>query len=450
METMSRGADLQRYGCFEVDSMGFIQDIDANFCSTFQLRKKEYTGLPIDHLLKSRMSTENWKKADYTQKVMFAVINEEPVLIQISPQLNGFICQVVLRGKDTQEKDIYDFWKMMNPETKQKDKSFNPTDYSHRYSFDQIIGSSPAMKEVTILASKVAKSRSTVLITGESGTGKELFAQSIHDLSPRRQGPFVAVNCSAIPEQLFESELFGYEGGAFSGANRQGKAGKIELAQNGTLFLDEISELPLLLQGKLLRVLQEREVERIGATGRKFIDIRIIAATNKDLKILVNEGKFRQDLYYRLKVFEMKIPPLRQRTEDILPLTHYFIRNFNKQLDVNVQHIDGTLKQWLLNYSWPGNVRELQAAIERGMNITEGNTLFIEDIGFHSDLYNTSEEGNIEEFLPLEEEVAKAEISAINRALEKANGNRMIAANILKIHIASLYRKMAKYHMQKT
>ena len=219
---------------------------------------------------------------------------------------------------------------------------------------------------------------------------------------------------------------------------------------NGTLFLDEISELPLLLQGKLLRVLQEREVERIGATGRKFIDIRIIAATNKDLKILVNEGKFRQDLYYRLKVFEMKIPPLRQRTEDILPLTHYFIRNFNKQLDVNVQHIDGTLKQWLLNYRWPGNVRELQAAIERGMNITEGNTLFIEDIGFHSDLYNTAEEGNIEEFLPLEEEVAKAEISAINRALEKANGNRMVAANILKIHIASLYRKMAKYHMQKT
>ena len=146
----------------------------------------------------------------------------------------------------------------------------------------------------------------------------------------------------------------------------------------------------------------------------------------------------------------MKIPPLRQRTEDILPLTHYFIRNFNKQLNVNVQHIDGTLKQWLLNYSWPGNVRELQAAIERGMNITEGNTLFIEDIGFHSDLYNTAEEGNIEEFLLLEEEVAKAEISAINRALEKANGNRMVAATILKIHIASLYRKMAKYHMQKT
>ena len=450
METMNMGTDLQRYGYFEVDSMGFIQDVDANFCNTFQLRKKEYTGLPIDHLLKSRMSTEDWKKVDYNQKVIFAIINEEPVLVQISPHLNGFIFHVVVRGKDAQEKDIYDFWKAMNPETKQKDKSANPTDYSHRYSFDQIIGSSPAMKEVTILASKVAKSRSTVLITGESGTGKELFAQAIHDVSPRRQGPFVAVNCSAIPEQLFESELFGYEGGAFSGANRQGKAGKIELAQHGTLFLDEISELPLLLQGKLLRVLQEREVERIGATGRKFIDIRIIAATNKDLKILANEGKFRQDLYYRLKVFELKIPPLRQRTEDILPLTNYFIQNFNKQLMYNVQHIDGTLKQWLLNYRWPGNVRELQAAIERGMNITEGNTLFIEDIGFHSDLYNTEEEGNIEEFLPLEEEVAKAEISAINRALEKANGNRMVAANILKIHIASLYRKMAKYHMQKT
>ena len=447
---MNISNELQSYGYFEVDVTGIIHHLCPTICKTFNLRKQEFIGLPMHHLVKSQFLRENLRKVDSGKQVIFGVINDESCLIQISPQVHGVICHVVLRSQDTHEKEIYHLWKSMNPENKQKEKPANPTEYSHRYSFDQIIGSSSAMNEVITLASKVAKSRSTVLITGESGTGKELFAQSIHDLSPRRQGPFVAVNCSAIPEQLFESELFGYEGGAFSGANRQGKAGKIELAQNGTLFLDEISELPLLLQGKLLRVLQEREVERIGATGRKFIDIRIIAATNKDLKILVNEGKFRQDLYYRLKVFEMKIPPLRQRTEDILPLTHYFIQNFNKQLNVNVQHIDGTLKQWLLNYRWPGNVRELQAAIERGMNITEGNTLFIEDIGFHSDLYNTAEEGNIEEFLPLDEEVAKAEISAINRALEKANGNRMVAANILKIHIASLYRKMAKYHMQKT
>ena len=214
------------------------------------------------------------------------------------------------------------------------------------------------------------------------GQGKELFAQAIHGMSTRKNNPFIAVNCAAIPGELFESELFGYEPGAFSGAKKEGKPGKIELAMNGTLFLDEISELPYEAQGKLLRVLQEREVERVGGTVSKNIDIRIIAATNRDLEKMVEEGKFRQDLYYRLYVFDLTIPSLRERKEDILPLAHYFIDYFNERFDLEVKYIDYKLQDWILNYEWPGNVRELRAFIERGMNIVDGDTLAMDDIYF--------------------------------------------------------------------
>ena len=211
---------------------------------------------------------------------------------------------------------------------------------------------------------------------------KELFAQAIHGLSTRKNHPFVAVNCAAIPDELFESEVFGYEAGAFSGAKKEGKPGKIELAEHGTLFLDEISELPYQAQGKLLRVLQEREVERLGGTSNKNVDIRIIAATNRDLKTLVQEGKFRQDLFYRLYVFDLKIPPLRQRKEDILSLAYSFIDYFNEQLGQQVKYIDSSLQEWLLSYEWPGNVRELKAYIERGMNMVKGDTLMLDTLYF--------------------------------------------------------------------
>jgi transcriptional regulator with PAS, ATPase and Fis domain len=450
MITTTRSKGLQNFGYFEVDSTGTVNYLCSEICHNFNLEKDKIIGLPIEQFFKSQLTQVSLKEIEKKPKTVFGLIGEEPSLVHITPNdrddSSGFICQIVLLKEHINAEDVYSFGKSIDSEGKSSKKK-NQNSYSHRYSFDEIIGANPLMKEVIVLASKVAKGRSTVLITGDSGTGKELFAQAIHDTSPRREGPFVAVNCSAIPETLFESELFGYEGGAFSGARREGKAGKIELAQNGTLFLDEISELPLLMQGKLLRVLQEREIERIGSTGRKLIDIRIVAASNKNLKKLVDEGKFRQDLYYRLKVFELKIPALRQRKEDILILTTHFINRYNEQFGLKVQHIDLPLKQWLLNYQWPGNVRELQAAIERGMNIVEGNTLTLEAVGFHSDLY-VEEEPQYEEFLPLENEVAKAEISAISRALRKTNGDRMAAAQILNIHIASLYRKLSKYSMK--
>ncbi|MDF2789834.1 MAG: hypothetical protein K0S80_2932 [Neobacillus sp.] len=320
--------------------------------------------------------------------------------------------------------------------------------HQNRYSFEEIIGDSLAMKKIKELAARIATSNSTVLLTGESGTGKELFAQAIHGLSTRKNHPFVAVNCAAIPEELFESEVFGYEAGAFSGAKKEGKPGKIELAQHGTFFLDEISELPYLLQGKMLRVLQEREVERLGGTGSKNVDIRIITATNRDLRSLVQEGKFRQDLFYRLYVFDLTIPALRQRKEDILPLAYYFIAHFNGVLGTKVNNIDVDLQEWLLNYEWPGNIRELKAYIERGMNIVEGDTLTLDCLHFSSYQSTNTINKELTPLFSLEEEVRNAEINAIKRALNEVNGDRTLAAQLLKIHIASLYRKIAKYNLK--
>ncbi|MBD7936600.1 sigma 54-interacting transcriptional regulator [Cytobacillus sp. Sa5YUA1] len=332
----------------------------------------------------------------------------------------------------------------------QEKKKYTRANHAANYEFAHIIGESQKLLEVKELAARIAVSSSTVLITGESGTGKELFAQAIHHASPRRRGPFIAVNCAAIPPELFESEVFGYEEGAFSGAKKTGKPGKIELAQNGTLFLDEISELPKAAQGKLLRVLQEREVERLGSIGKKRVDIRIIAATNRDLFELVSAGEFRQDLYYRLFVFDLPIPPLRERKEDIIPLVDYFLDKYNQQLNKNVNHIHPHLLKWLMNHEWPGNIRELKAVVERGVTLSTG-----EELGDNAVVKRVATQTSHTECLPsiqpsktLEEIVKDTERKAIVEALEETGGDKTMAAVKLNIHLASLYRKIAKYQIK--
>ncbi|WP_054711373.1 sigma 54-interacting transcriptional regulator [Bacillus sp. JCM 19041] len=347
---------------------------------------------------------------------------------------------VIVRHDDIAHTEVMSFMNAMNVT---KMKQMLPR--QSRYSFAELIGESETMEQAKELGARIATSNSTVLITGESGTGKELFAQAIHGGSTRKHNPFVAVNCAAIPAELFESEVFGYEGGAFSGAKKEGKPGKVELAQHGTLFLDEISELPYAAQGKLLRVLQEREIERLGGTSSKNVDIRIIAATNRDLSMLVHEGKFRQDLFYRLYVFDLKIPALRQRKEDILPLAYAFIQLFNEKLGLQVESIDPFMQKWMLEYEWPGNVRELKAYIERGMNLVDGNTLYVNAMPGLTGLPSQKDEGPL---VSLEAEVRKAEEKAIRKALTQANGDRTEAAQLLKIHLASLYRKLAKYQIK--
>lgn len=420
-------------GFLEFDLSGRLVKISSDFCDYFSVNQNDLLGAPIHEMIQDL----NYRKQ---KNVCFGKILGYSCLLRVEER-DTRIFHILVRHDEIEYSDMVSF---VNSISKLKKRSSRP----NRYGFDEIIGESYSIKQIKELAARIATSNSTVLLTGESGTGKELFAQAIHGLSARKHHPFVAVNCAAIPDELFESELFGYEAGAFSGAKKDGKPGKIELAQHGTLFLDEISELPLQAQGKLLRVLQEREVERLGGTGSKYVDIRIIAATNRDLKTLVNEGKFRQDLFYRLYVFDLKIPSLRQRKDDILPLAHYFIDYFNEEFGLQVKYIDPSLQKWLLEYEWPGNIRELKAFIERGMNIVEGDTLRQTPFFAASPENFTSSSQDYSPVKTLKDEVENAEIHAIQRALKETGGDRSTAAQLLNIHIASLYRKIAKYKIQ--
>lgn len=316
--------------------------------------------------------------------------------------------------------------------------------YAARYGFDNIISESDIMEDKKELAARVAKISSTVLILGESGTGKELFAHAIHRLSPRRDKPFVRVNCSAIPDELFESELFGYEKGAFSGARKEGKPGKFELANGGSLFLDEVAELPYTMQGKLLRVLQEREIERIGGTELDFIDVRIIVASNRPLKPLIAQKQFRKDLYYRLHVFPIDIPPLRERKEDILALADFFLKQSARAFSKPPLTLANEAQNWLLAQRWEGNARELQNLIEAAVLLTDGTTLSLSSLLLLAE--DENDNGN-ETNVTLNEALEKTERKCIEQALSACRGDRKKAAEQLGIHYTSLYRKMAKHHL---
>lgn len=332
--------------------------------------------------------------------------------------------------------------------------------YTSRYTFEDIWTNSPLMEETKDLAARVAKSHSTVLIQGESGTGKELFAHAIHQLSIRRNKPFVSVNCAAIPEELFESEFFGYEAGAFSGASSRGKPGKFELAHGGTLFLDEISELPYFMQGKLLRVLQEREVERIGGTHVNPVDVRIIAASNRPLQPLVEEKKFRADLYYRLRVFPLYIPSLRERKEDILYLAERFLHRFSQQYGKPAVTMEEEVRHWMMQYPWYGNVRELKNFVEAAVLLVDEQNpiLTMRHVRRLMDLDHArpAADGHSPEamFRPtrwpvsLKQVVESVEKQLISLALEENQGDRMKAAELLSIHYTSLYRKLNKYSLE--
>lgn len=283
---------------------------------------------------------------------------------------------------------------------------------------------------------QVARSNSTVLITGESGTGKELFAHSIHNASSRRKEPFIKVNCSAIPSELAEAELFGYEDGAFTGARKQGKPGKFELADGGTIFLDEIGDMPLILQSKLLRVIQEKEIERVGGIKTRKVDVRIISATNKDLKRLTVEGTFREDLYFRINVVELTIPPLRERKLDIPILVDSFIRKYNTMLTGRVDGITDAALEVLVQYNWPGNIRELENIIERMLNYVDCGLIDIQDVP--EDIRRS------ERIVGRKgQSLANIEQEAIHSALAETHGNKSKAARLLGISRSKLYEKLS-------
>ncbi len=313
----------------------------------------------------------------------------------------------------------------------------------HRYTFSNIVGQSGTLARARELAEKAAQGKSTVLLRGESGTGKEVFAHAIHAASSRRDQSFVRVNCGAIPAELLESELFGYEEGAFTGARKGGKPGKFELANGGTIFLDEVGDLPLSMQAKVLRVLQEKEVERVGSNRLQQLDIRVIAATHRDLEKMVGAGEFRSDLYYRLNVFTITIPPLRDRRDDIVLLSEHLLHRFNAEFTLAVTGIDQRVQELFLAYSWPGNVRELQNVIERAVNVAEGDKIILADLPLY--LKDKAGKNLAPKLQSLALEIAEAEKGAILKALKITAGNKVQAAAVLGIHRTNLYRKMEKY-----
>ncbi len=316
--------------------------------------------------------------------------------------------------------------------------------YQDRFRTWEMIGVSPKMREILELAQKVAQgSETTVLIEGETGTGKELLAEYIHFLSPRSSFPFIPINCGAIPKDLFESELFGYEKGAFTGALEKGKIGKVEAAEKGTLFLDEVGELPLSAQVKVLRILEGKEYYRVGGVEKRKADVRIIAATNKDLEAEVKKGNFRDDLYFRLNVIKLVIPPLRERKEDILPLFKFFMNYFNEQFKKNFLHLSEEAEEILLSYPWPGNIRELRNTVERIILLEKGDTIDRRHLAFLSE---REEKVDFKPVIPPQgivlEEIEKRYIL---EALRMKRGNKMQAAKILGISRSALLYRMEKY-----
>lgn len=427
-EKMEQIINLVDYGVLIINESGLIVQKNEHAINLLNLKNLPSTSDVIFKWIQCLLEQEEYENKTFT-------IHTRPV------ETNTVVTKKFL-GVNESEKEYLIILQDVNLLQTIADK----TKLESQIKLDNIIGTSEQINQLRKHTLIVSQSSSSILLQGESGTGKEVFAKSIHAVSDRGKKSFVTVNCGAIPEHLLESELFGYEKGAFTGANTQGKVGKFELANGGTIFLDEISEMPMHLQVKLLRVLQESEIERIGGTKVIPIDARVIAATNKDLQSLIKEGLFREDLFYRLNVIPILIPPLRSRTEDIPVLCEYFIRKYNKVFNKRVLGFDNDIMQILLNYNWNGNVRELKNFIEYLFNFITESYITLEN---SKELIERKLELGI---LPKDDEMIfslkKNEMQLIKKALEYVKQHKLKiedATKLLGVSRATLFRKLKEY-----
>jgi DNA-binding NtrC family response regulator len=319
-------------------------------------------------------------------------------------------------------------------------------EYQRRFGLPKVMGEDPALKETMLAIQRAAATDATVLVLGESGTGKELMSRALHQLSARAKGPFVAINCAAIPEALLENELFGHEKGAFTGATGR-KIGRAEMAHQGTLFLDEIGDMPLSLQGKILRLVQEKQFERVGGVHTLTVDVRVVAATNKDLKAAVERKEFREDLYFRLSVFPVEIPPLRRRRGDILPLAEAFLERYAREMGRRGLRLSEAARKALMDHSWPGNVRELQNCLERAAILCDGIDILPEHLRIGGAAESGPSLGDVIDLSGTLEQVserasARAEQEAIRLALRDTSQDRAAAATRLGISLSTLNRRL--------
>lgn len=417
-----------------IDKEGNIDKYNVKFKEIFNMRDDNIDGENIFQLLDfiKKPSTNDLKK--HKTGVFYYKEN--------SRNLKGIYNVSEIAVKNKLKGYVIDFI-----ENKDAIKNYNKINKDYKITLDNIISESEIMEHTKQKALIASKSNSTVLITGESGTGKELFARAIHNHSDRVDNTFVTVNCAAIPDNLLESELFGYEEGAFTGAKKGGKLGKFEIAHKGTIFLDEIGDMSLHLQGKLLRVLQERELDKIGGKSNILIDVRVIAATNKNLVELVEKGQFREDLYYRLNVIPITLPALRQRKNDIPLLIDYMIKEYAHKLNKDVIGIEDDAKKTLIDYSWPGNVRELQNVIEYSINMSDSSLLNLDIIPNNIKSKYYDEKSNKYEDIRTLEDLEKEEISKALNKFKHYKKDKELVAKSLGISRATLYRKLEKYNL---
>ena len=415
----------------------------------FSVKKQDIIGKPItDFFRPERLELLNTlrngdslhHKQHQAREDLVVLINSNPVYLD--DQIIGAVVSEI---------DITSQIRLNNQLNNTTEKLFELEREANRFipedPFKLIRGNSRILKKTTSMAKKAASTSTNILIHGESGVGKELFAKAIHTIREGPKAPFIAINCGAIPSSLFESEMFGYEKGAFSGADHKGKKGKVELAQGGTLFLDEIGEMPLEMQVKLLRLLQEKKFYAVGGTKEKTVDFRVIAATNRVLKELVGEGKFREDLYYRLNVVSLEIPPLRKRPEDIIELTHYFLYEISIKYNRPIYGISQEVMQALLNHEWQGNIRELKNVIERLIVFSEDGEVKLEHLPFEvdgSEVNNNLETSYENDTRSLGDRLQEVERKILLHELKNENGNKLSVARKLQITRATLYNRLNK------
>lgn len=443
-------------GFIVVDTEGIITDINDQYCEYLKTTKEEAVGRCIKEIIPNTKMFDIMKKAykeegailrlqeqrDDVEDATF-LVNRSCVYDNSKKVIAG-VAQVKFRlqtldsaKKLIQEYAEFEFYK----------EEYRKKNNAGYCSFDAVLGESPAFRELKKKGKKAARTSFSVLLTGETGTGKEVFATAIHYSSDRREKPMVSINCAAIPAELLESELFGYEEGAFTGAKKGGKKGKFELANKGTLFLDEIGDMPLAMQAKLLRVLQEREVEKIGGYKPIPVDVRIIAATRKNLYEMMQNGEFREDLYYRLNVINIEMILLKDRQEDILELADYFLKRLNNEYKTAIT-LSKEVKECFKNYSWPGNVRELDNVIKSAFASCENFIIQLSDLP--SKMVSRHRFGTLEESdgKKLSQMMDDYEKNIIIEALTRSEWNCQSAADELGIHRSAIYKKISKHNIK--
>ena len=420
-----------------IDKDFYVKDFNKKLCEILQVSEEKVNRLDIKLLLKDIIKDENNfsnNRINYKEANLYLENRKLECNINVSPVKleSKYIGYVILVKKIDSIRNVV-----------RKIAGF-----SSKYTFESIITNNKRMLSVIEEAKKIAENECSVLITGESGTGKELFAHSIHNSSNRCKGPFIAINCAALPKDLVESELFGYEKSAFTGASKEGNPGKFELANRGTIFLDEIGELPLEIQSKLLRVLDNHTITRIGGNFERKLDVRVIAATNRNLNEEINKNNFRSDLYYRLNVFNVRLIPLRERPEDIELCADYFLQRLNDKNQRMNKSFDKEFINLIKDYNWPGNVRELENVIQRAYYLSKDEVI---NYSFIPEYINGNIKG--EEIKDKEEKskpptLEEMERKLIIQALKYCNGNVINASKIIGVGKSTLYRKIEKYRLE--